>query len=377
MFSSSFGGPVTVVRSIAKELAKKHEVTVYTTTALNVANDSTSTPVQAKIDGYTVNYYPRVFTRVGFNISPTMMLALKYNLNNYDIVHLHSWRHFQDLIIHHYSLKTGVPYVLQAHGSFPKVMGKELLKKVYDDSFGRHLLRDASKVIALNQMEANQCLEIGVPTEKISIIPNGISLSEYVILPKKGSFKRKLGIDENYRVILYLGRLHKTKGIDILIEAFDRLLKNSHAENLVLVIVGPDDGFLAQIQSMISSLGIGGKVILAGALYGTEKVEAYVDADVYVLPSRYEMFPLTVLEAIACGVPIVLSQKCGFADVIKDEVGLVVELSANELEKAIFQITSDKQLWETFHCNCKQLAKQYDLPIVTSQLELIYKQFTL
>ena len=156
------------------------------------------------------------------------------------------------------------------------------MKWVYDVLFGYRLLRDASKVIALSTVEAEQYRAMGVPEEKIAIIPNGIDLTEYANLPLKGSFKKKFGIDEDEKIVLYLGRIHKIKGIDILVRAFAEIIEK--LDDVKLVIVGPDDGYLGEIETQIKSLNIKNKVLIPGPLYGEDKLAAYVDADVYVLP---------------------------------------------------------------------------------------------
>ncbi|MDI6847460.1 MAG: glycosyltransferase, partial [Candidatus Bathyarchaeia archaeon] len=172
VFSAPFGGPVTVVRSISKELAKRHEVTVYTTSALDQKRDFEDLPVEVEADGYRIVYFPRILKFSGFNASPTMQNALKETLNQYDVVHLHSWRHFQDIVVHNYANKYGVPYVLQAHGSLPRIGSWRRLKWIYDVLFGFRLLRDAAKVIALSRIEAEQYRRMGVPEDKIVVIPN-------------------------------------------------------------------------------------------------------------------------------------------------------------------------------------------------------------
>ena len=252
VFSSQFGGPVEVVRSISKELAKKHDVAIYTTSAFDKKNDFRSFPLEVESDGYRIVYFPRILRSSGFNISPAMAMAIKETINEYDLVHLHSWRHFQDIIVHHYAERNGVPYVLQAHGSLPRIVTKHGLKLVYDLLFGYRLLRNASKVIALNQMEAEQYRCMSVPQEKIEIVPNGINLTRYANLPPLGSFRRKFNIENNQKLILYLGRIHEIKGIDILIKAFTKVIKK--VDDVKLVIVGPDDGYLENIQVLINNL---------------------------------------------------------------------------------------------------------------------------
>lgn len=190
----------------------------------------------------------------------------------YDIIHVHN----------RYS------YILQAHGSLPRIGAWRKLKWFYNTLFGYKLLRGASRVIALSRVEAEQYRRMGVPEEKIAIIPNGIDLSEYASLPPEGSFKKKFGIKEKEKIVLYLGRIHKIKGIDILVKAFANVIKK--LDSVRLVVVGPDDGYLSELQALIKALRIEDNVLITGPLYGWDKLKAYVDADVYVLPSRYEIW---------------------------------------------------------------------------------------
>ena len=101
---------------------------------------------------------------------------------------------------------------------------------------------------------------MGVPEEKIAIIPNGIDLSEYASLPPEGSFKKKFGIKEKEKIVLYLGRIHKIKGIDILVKAFANVIKK--LDSVRLVVVGPDDGYLSELQALIKALRIEDNVLI-------------------------------------------------------------------------------------------------------------------
>jgi glycosyltransferase involved in cell wall biosynthesis len=177
VFSALFGGPVTVVRSICKELSKRHEVTVYTTAAVDKRRDFKEFPVEDESEGFRIVYFPRILKLCGFNISPAMGKTLRESISKYDVVHLHSWRQFQDITVHRYAKKCNVPYILQAHGSLPRIGDWRRLKWIYDVFFGHRLLRDASKVIALSNAEAEQYKAMGAPEGKIAIIPNGIVVS--------------------------------------------------------------------------------------------------------------------------------------------------------------------------------------------------------
>ncbi|NIT57028.1 MAG: glycosyltransferase, partial [Aliifodinibius sp.] len=208
---------------------------------------------------------------------------------------------------HRYARKYSIPYVLQARGSLITYFYKGWQKRIFDVIWGRRILKDAAKLVALTPIEAEQYRNMGISEDKIEIIPNGIELSEFENLPERGRFRRKHDLGDDQRVILYLGRIHKIKikGLDLLVRAFAELTKPLNS--VKLVIAGPDDGYLSSLKKLITDLGISNEVLFTGHLYGEDKVEAYVDADVFVLPSTYEIFGNVVLEACACGTPVIVT----------------------------------------------------------------------
>jgi len=107
--------------------------------------------------------------------------------------------------------------------------------------------------------------------------------------------------------VLYLGRIRRIKGVDILVKAFANIIEK--LKDVRLVVVGPDDGYLGELVALINALKMEDNVLITCPLYGRDKLEAYVDAKVYVLPSRYETFPMSLLEAYACAKPW-FAQKC-------------------------------------------------------------------
>jgi len=372
-----FGGPVEVVHSIGKELAKKgHEVVVFTSDARD--RENRIGVETAEIDGMTVRYHRNLsmFLVKQFNlfILPEFWRSLGSSLTSFDVIHLHEYTTHQNVVVRKLAKKYGVPYILQVHGSLPKI-SRQYRKWMYDVLFGNKLLNDASKVVALSQTEAKQYRDMGVPEEKIVIIPNGIALSEYTNLPPKGSFKKKFSISNEEKLLLYLGRINKVKGIDLLARAFAALVDKMDCVRLA--IVGPDDGYLAELKNLINTLEIEDRVVIAGPLYGREKLSAYVDSDVYVLPSRYEAFSITVLEAMACGIPIILSEKCNISESVRNKTGLIVNPSPTALEKALLKILTDEQLQLEFRSNCQQTIKRFDVVDITSKLEETYKKLAL
>ncbi len=128
------------------------------------------------------------------------------------------------------------------------------------------------------------------------------------------------------------GRIHRIKGLDLLVEAYADLVEEM--PEVRLVITGPDDNFLGSVMDRLKERKWAAPVFATGPLYHRVKLAAYVDADLYVLPSRYETFPFTVLEAWACGCPVVVTQGCLIADIVRS-AGLVSQLDKDELREQI------------------------------------------
>jgi len=364
-FSPVHGGSAIAPYQLSKELTKRgHEVAVFTSD-YKLSREWVESSGQVKVYSFkTWSSWSK------FYLTPTLIKAAKEGLEHFDLIHMHNYRTFQNIVIAHYAKKHGVPYVLQAHGSIPRIMAKQRLKWIYDVLFGYRLLRSASKVIALSRVEAEQYKDMSVPEEKIVIIPNGIDLSEYADLPPKGCFREKFGIKEEEKIVLYLGRIHRIKGLDILVEAFAKVIED--LDDVRLVVVGPDDGYLGELKALINALRIEDNVLILGPLYGDDKLEAYVDADVYVLPSRYETFPMGLLEAVACGTPIILTRNCGIAEYFENKAGLLVDPDSDKLYEALFKMLTDHDTRNSFRKKGKTAISEFEISNVVSKLEELY-----
>ncbi len=372
------GGPARVAYEISKKLIKQgHEVTVYTTDGFKSRLDiEKNKPLN--IDGIKTYY----FRNLSSYLTREMVLPIPYylsmvarkELKNFDVIHIHEYRSVLAIVVHYYAKKYGVPYVLQAHGSLVTYFQKGMLKRVFDRLWGYRILRDVSKVIALNKTEAGQYKMMGVDEDKIEIVSNGIDLSEFESLPPRGEFRKKYLIGDDEKVVLYVGRLHKTKGIDLLIKAFAGVSKELN--NTKLIIVGPDDGHLRALKELIKELAIEEKVVFTGLLYERDKLQAYVDADIFVTPSFYG-FPVTFMEACACGVPIVTTTKGDRLDWMDGQVGLVVPYDKNQLQDAIVKFLSDNGLRRRFGEKGKMLVRErFNWTKIVKQLEHIYSNIT-
>lgn len=367
-FSSNHGGSAVVPYELSKNLQKRgHEVTVLTTD-FQLNNDFIDS-----LEGVEVIPFHCQLNIGGLLVSPSINKYLNENIAKFDIIHMHNFRTYQNIIVYKYAKKYNIPCILQAHGSVSRIVEKKSLKYIYDVSCGNRLLKSVSNVIAVSNVEVNQYLQMNVPLEKVVVIPNGIDIGSFSNLPKKGSFRAKYHINQKH-MILYLGRLHERKGIDFLIRSFAELL--TEMDNAILVLAGPDDGHLNKAKSIVEELSLDDKVKFTGFISSAEKLEAYMDADVLVYPSVLEIFGLVPFESITCGTPVVVTDDCGCGEFIKKaNCGYLVTYGdIIDLKYKIRQILENPDIGSKFVENGnKYITSNLTWPLICKKIETLYE----
>ncbi|MEK6589141.1 MAG: glycosyltransferase [Nitrospinota bacterium] len=350
----SYGGTPKVVFELCRELVRKgHNITVYTTDVfdkdkrLDIKRGEGPGCQEAEVDGIKVKYFKNISNRIAFNqkvfLSPGMAIAFKKNLHHFDMVHLHEFRTLQNAAAYFYLTRYKIPYILSAHGSVLRIMEKGFLKGLFDISIGFKILKSMKRAVAVSKIEVGQYINMGVPEDKISLIPNGIDLSEFKNAGQlKGKFRGRYGLSDK-KIILFIGRLNPIKGIDFLLNTFAILSRED--KDTILVIAGPDDGYKKEIQKLLNLFKMNRRLLLIDGLYGEDKIAALVDADIFVYPSRHEIFGITPLEAIACQTPIVITENCGIADFLREVDGgiMVGYQDISQLLKAIRNILNNRE----------------------------------
>lgn len=371
----SHGGVVNASYQIAKKQVENgHNVVVYTTDSCRERLEFEDN-YNVNVDGIRVYYFKNISNtfknKATIDTPVSLIRYLKKTVSDFDIIHIHEHRHSLAVATHRYAEKNNVPYVLQAHGSVLPFFQKEKLKDIFDKLWGFNILYDAQRVFALTGVEKEQYIKMGVDEDKIEIVPLGINLKEYSSLPEKGLFKSKYGIDENDKLILFLGRINKIKGLDLLIKSFSKI----NSDNVKLVIVGGDNGFKSELDNLINDLKLNDKVIFPGVLTGSDKIEALVDCDIFVMPSRYESFTTSGLEAMACFKPLVLTKNNHIHTWVNGNVGLTCEFDEDDLSNCIETLLNDERLCRKFGLTGRKLIEEkYDWDKVASQIEMIYKK---
>lgn len=342
---SKFGGIKMVSYNLSKALVKKgHEVTVYTTDADMGHSRLRNIKNIKNLEGLNVIYFKNISNLLAFKhrlfLPMGIVMALKKEIKNFDIIHIHGFRGVQEVITHKYAKKYGIPYIIDPQGSIVRTIKKQKLKRIFDIFFGYRLMRDAYKVIAGTEMEKDEEKSMGVNEEKIVLILPGYDVNSFSNLPDPGQFRNNFSIKER-SIILFLGRIHEIKGVDFLVKSFSELTHSK--KDIILVIVGPDDGYKSIVEKLIDELNISSKILFTGFLDGDEKLSAYVDATIFVQPSKYERFCGSPFEAILCNTPIIVTKNTGCGNFVnKMGLGYTVNYGdVNELRNTMEEILSD------------------------------------
>jgi glycosyltransferase involved in cell wall biosynthesis len=294
------GGTVDIVYKLSRALANRgHEVTICTG---DYEYDSNYAEALGNVN---IDLHRSWINRYGFYIMPSL---LKLDVRDYDVIHLHCYRSFQNRVVCSKAVKYGIPYVLDAHGSTVDLPGgKRFLRRAYDMLFGLDTLAHARILIAETEVGSSEYLRLGADERKIRVLHPSIDATEFSVLPKVGTFRNEYGIGKKF-LVLFVGRIHHLKGIDILVRAVKQL--QDKGEEVCLVVVGSDGGYLDELLQLITRLRVF-DVLFTGFLDGSNKLAALVDADVLVQPSRNEAGIRPSLEALLCGTPVIVTQDTG------------------------------------------------------------------
>ena len=378
--ATAWGGPVTIVHNNAKELLRRgHQVTVYCTNLFDKKTKIQSHTFEDVVDGIRVVYFdawnvPQWPGTLGPIWLPGLKAQLQRELPSFDLVHLNGYRSLMNLQVVHALRGSDIPLVIQPHGAMPVIVNSFLVKRMYDHLLGRRELERAGAFIALQESERDQIRSYGIPSEQIEVIPNGLDPGNYRWDLPAGAFRSRYNIPSDKKLILFLGRINRKKGVDMLIEAFARL----QDVDAVLVIAGPDDGQLSKVQSLIEQYRLSDRVILTGLLTGDDVPAAYRDADLFVLPCRADTFPTTIMEACLMGVPMVITEGCEIAHLVKNRVAEVTSFDAGSFSTAMEQVLSDPALHRTYKTNCTSLMQDtFSITATVDHLEALYRKLTM
>ena len=381
-----FGGPPEKVRTLAEGLARKgHEVTVLTADwgleerLRTMPNES---PAEAspfgrrrKVNGVTAIYLPSWLHYRAASWNPALGRYLRAKLKEFEVVHIFGLYDLLGPQVAAECRNKKIPYVVEPIGMFVPIVRNVRLKRMYHRIWGRQMLAGADAIIATAEQEREELAAGGLAREKIVLRRNGVEAPSK--LPERGQFRRSLKIGAETKLILFLGRLSQKKSPDLLLKAFAGLQKEARGESagMQLAFVGPEEsGMKARLEQMRRQLGVVEQVHFCGPLGGEAKWAAYRDADIFVLPSQNENFGNTAAEAVAAGTPVVVTDQCGIAPLLKDVAGLVVRHEEGELGRALSLLLKDVELYRELKEGCARVVPKLGWEEPVQEMEVIYQR---
>jgi glycosyltransferase involved in cell wall biosynthesis len=377
------GGPAVKIRAIALGLARLgHRVTVLTSdwgfqpslVSPAISSEKVRFGWRMQESGVEALFLPSIANYRTVSVNPRV-LAFAGRVREYDVVHIYGLYDLLGPAVTLFCRRNHIPYVVEPMGMFRPIIRNLLLKNVYHVALGNRLLRSARLLIATSDQEKNEMVDGGTNPQRVVVRRNGVELPS--VIPARGSFRKQVGIPSDARVVLYLGRLEAKKSPELLVAAFARWRKKSESNTpSFLAIAGPEHerGYVDRLNSLASSLGIREELTFTGPLYDEAKWSAYRDADVFVLPSQNENFGNSAAEAVACGTPVIVTERCGIAPYIAQRTGLVVAHDEEAIARALAEILDRPERAARFRSACPTAAKElsWDEPIC--QMVRIYER---
>ena len=312
------------------------DVEVVTTTANGRDSLRPSPPGGERYDGVPVHYAARAFPQRFFGAR--IRGPLREALARADVCHIHGVWNVPEWWASYLARAAGKPYVISPRGMLqPQAMARGRWRKAAAFALlDRRNLTGASLLHATSEQEAGaiRALGFGVP---IAVVPNGVDL--HGPDEASGGYRGRLGIPADAFVVLFLGRMHRIKRLDLLADAFAAVRATHPAMHLVLA--GPDEhGLIPDLRRRFAG-DAAACVHATGDVHGADKWALLKDADVMVQCSDSESFGLAVVESLASGVPVIATRTCPWREIETHECGFWVKQTAPAIAAAIRTLADD------------------------------------
>ena len=303
--------------------------------------------------------------------SPAMINRATSYARRSDIIFVHSVYSFPVLIGYLLAQLYRKPYIIWPHGVLAPFLWHQGAnhKRIYEKLLARRILNQAAAIVFTSQGEREETKNLRLKAPSV-IIPHGIDTRPYEHLPERGAFRAKFLQGHIGPVVLFLSRLNMKKGLDILARSFAYVIERM--PNARLAIVGNSDpiSFKQSVIMWLRKYGVEKSAVLTGPLYGLEKLQAFADADVFVLPSYEENFGTVIFEAMASRIPVVISDSVNYANEVKGyEAGLVVRRYPQEFAAAILKLLTDNAMRQRMGRNGLQMARAYSWETCGEKIE--------
>lgn len=335
--STAGGGIPPVIRALTTEYRQRH----FDCVVAGLADPTGASPA------FPANWPVLAGCVTGlaaFGYSPELARQLRARMQRDSVVHVHGLWMYPGLLARQLANTSGAVRIVSPHGMLEPwaLKNSRWKKRLAAWLFENQNLRTADCLHALCQPEADHIRYYGLKNP-IAVIPNGVDFESHANPPSRAVLESRFPALRGRRWILFLSRIHPKKGLAHLLRAWAKVWKpesgNRKAEDWMLVIAGPDElGHEAEMKLACRELGLENCVTFTGPLHGEEKRAALAGSELFVLPSFSEGFSMAVMEAVAAGLPVMLTPQCNFPELAKAGGAVEVSPDADSCEAGLRQL---------------------------------------
>ena len=361
-FHPYVGGQERYVRSLGRALVNRgHVVEVFTS----------NFPKRKKyevIDGIQIRRFNFLCRPLNNPITPTLLLHLMRHYKDFDIIHCHNEHAAVSQYCALAKSYSKIPLIVTCHGQLKfDHFAKDLIERLYSRSLGMRLLRKVDKVITISHSDNKYVHSLGVPIEKIRVIPNGVDLVGYNFLhndpPKRLAFKGK-------QVVLFVGPLLKRKGPQVLIQAIPLIIEEY--PDAVFVFVGGGN-YKEEVEKLSRILNVKKYTYFMGYVPEEQLHYLYQRSDICVLPSFSEALSYSVLDAFTFSKPVVSTLIPCIKDYLSESAFLVPPGDFEALASALVRLLNDKKLAKELGARGRRLVEtRFRWDIVVDRILQVY-----
>ena len=367
-----YAGDSIQMRTIVEGLKKRgHSVTIMTTDGDGYFYDKKRSdlysPIRQKliqnasheieIDGLKILPIHCILSRFGMYCPSANSIGKKI-IKNFDMVYIINWYYHLGMTMSKIAHKFNVPFIVGPMASLQKE-GKSIKKRqkfVLDQIYTKKMLQTANAFHCVGNQEKKSLLKLGVTPNRVYIINNGIVRTDKKNISSKIFERINLDI-KKYSFIVTVGRIDKKKGLDVLIKSFALISKK--IENMVLIIAGTGtDEYVQQINDLIKKLNLITMVKFTGFVSEEEKLHLLTTAKLFVLTSHSDVHPISAIEAMESGLPVVISENSDFPEIDEYKAGKSVKNNENVISQTVIELLKDEIKLKEYSKNASQLVKE-------------------
>ena len=364
------GHEVTIVTTDADSFYyDKEKSRVYSETRKKLLNADKNQILFNEVPLYALHCTGHKF---GFYCPDAKNFARKI-IPNYDVVHVCTWYSHICMIFAQIAYEKKIPFIISSWGTLlpttRKIKGTQ--KWIADQVYTKKILNHATGFQSVGESERKEFLRLGAAPESIYRLDNLVELEKFEIKEKSGILNQHNITGKKF--LLFLGRIHEKKGIEILLEAFANIVKKQ--EELLLVLAGSGTKeYKEGIRKLVKKLGLENNVIFTGLVTENEKLELLESASLFVLTSHSDVHPIAVQDALTMGSPVIITESCDYPEVKEYDAGLIIDEDVKQITNSILSIVNDEERLGKMSENARRLVlERFQSKVIIKKYDEMYK----